>query len=214
MEPDRSILALSLVALALAPLLHALAAGRRSLRRALHVLVVAAVGALVLLHVLPECVESCGAWAIASAGFGLALPLLVEHGPIREKVPAGWLVGLAVVGLGLHAFADGAAIVLADAHAHGHEAHHGHAMGLAVVLHRLPVAMGLWALLHPHPLRAVGALGFVGVATVVGFGVGHHALAFLSGSFLALAQAFVAGLLLHVFAHAPRTPRVPALEEA
>lgn len=215
MESELSLLALSLVALALAPLLHALGATHRAFRKVLHVGVVAAVAALVLLHVLPECVEHCGAWALASAGVGLALPLLFEHGPMKRKLSGGWLVGLAVVGLGLHAFADGAAIVLADGHGHGHghEAH-GHAMGLAVVLHRLPVAMGIWALLHRHPLRAAGALAFIGVATLAGFGAGHHAAPLLGGSLMALAQAFVGGLLLHVFAHGPRAPRLPTLGEA
>ncbi len=134
---------------------------------------------------------------------------------MKEKVSGGWLIVLAVVGIGLHAFADGAAIVLADGH--GHESHghgHEHAMGLAVVLHRLPVAMGIWAVLHARPLRAGGALAFVGLATVAGFGVGHHAAPLLSGSLMALAQAFIGGLLLHVFAHGPRAPRVPTLEEA
>jgi len=217
MEPDLSLLALSLVALALAPLLHALGSSHRSFRRVLHLAVVAAVAGLVLLHVLPECVEHCGMWAIASAGVGLTLPLLLEHGPMKERVSGKWLIGLAVVGIGLHAFADGAAIVLADAHGHeghGHGHGHEHAMGLAVVLHRLPVAMGIWAVLHRHPLRAAGALAFIGLATITGFGVGHHAAPLLSGSLMALTQAFIGGLLLHVFAHGPRAPRVPTLGEA
>ncbi len=216
MEPELSLLALSLVALALAPLLHALGSSHRSFRKVLHVAVVAAVAGLVLLHVLPECVEHCGAWALASAGVGLTLPLLFEHGPMKEKLSGSWLIGLAVVGIGLHAFADGAAIVLADAHGHGghgHEHHHEHAMGLAVVLHRLPVAMGIWALLHRHPMRAAGALGFIGFATVVGFGVGHHAAPLISAPIMALTQAFIGGLLLHVFAHGPKAPRVPRLGE-
>jgi len=214
MESELSLLALSLVALALAPLLHALGSTHRAFRKVLHIGVVAAVAALVLFHVLPECVEHCGAWALASAGIGLTLPLFFEHGPMKKKLSGGWLIGLAVVGLGLHAFADGAAIVLADAHGHGHEHGHEHAMGFAVVLHRLPVAMGIWALLHRHPMRAAGALGFIGLATVAGFGVGHHAAPLLSGSFMALTQAFIAGLLLHVFAHGPKVPRVPSLGEA
>lgn len=212
MKPELSLLALSLVALALAPLLHALGSSHRAFRRALHLTVVAAVAGLVLLHVLPECVERCGPWALASAGVGLLLPLLFEHGPMKAKVSGRWLVGLAVVGIGLHAFADGAAIVIADGH--GHPGHgHEHAMGMAVVLHRLPVAMGLWALLHRRPRRAGGALAFIGLATLAGFGVGHHAAPLLGGSLLALVQAFIGGLLLHVLAHG-RSPRVPSLGEA
>lgn len=215
MEPELSLLALSLVALALAPLLHALGSSHPAFRKALHIGVVAAVAGLVLLHVLPECVEHCGMWAIASAGIGLTLPLLFEHGPMKEKLSGSWLIALAVVGIALHAFADGAAIVLADAHGHGHGHHgHEHAMGIAVVLHRLPVAMGIWALLHRHPMRAAGALGFIGLATVAGFGAGHHAAPLISAPLMALAQAFIGGLLLHVFAHGPKVPRLPSLGEA
>ena len=209
MEPELSLLALSLVALALAPLLHALASSHRAFRRGLHLTVVAAVAGLVLLHVLPECIEHCGMWAIASAGIGLLLPLLFEHGPMKERVSAKWLALLVVLGIGLHAFADGAAIVLGDEH--GHEAHghgHEHAMGIAVVLHRLPVAMGVWALLQRRPLRAGGALVFIGLATIAGFAVGHRAAPLLDGTLMALAQAFIGGLLLHVLVHGPRAPRL------
>ena len=55
-------LAASTLALAIGPLLHHMAGRRRSAMIAFHVLLVAAVFAIIVLHILPECVEAAG-WA-------------------------------------------------------------------------------------------------------------------------------------------------------
>jgi hypothetical protein len=185
----------SLLALAIAPLLSS------AIERVPHGAalvrwgVLLGVAGLVVGHVLPVCMASCGNAAIALALVGLGIPLIAER--FAQKKASGsvpWSL-FAVAGLGLHAMMDGAALALSDRVP-------GHALqlGLAVLLHRLPVGMGLWGVL-PRPAALV-AFAILGGGTLVGYAVGVELAPALDAPALAMLQAFAAGVLLHVFAHA------------
>ncbi|MGF1465488.1 MAG: hypothetical protein ACFCGT_05080 [Sandaracinaceae bacterium] len=205
MEP--SLLLASLLALGVGPVAHHVLEGRT--RYLFHGALVAALLALLCLHVLPECVAAAGWWSLGVAGLGLLAPLAAERGAGRLGARSGRLAaGAVVVGLLVHAFLDGVGIAGGggDAHAHAGHDHAPHALGLAVVLHRIPVGGALWWILKPG--RGVGpalaALGAIGVATIAGYAVGAELVPHLDAAPLALGQAFIGGVLLHVVAHRPR----------
>ncbi|MBX3249187.1 MAG: hypothetical protein KF901_18565 [Myxococcales bacterium] len=208
-----ALLLLSLLALLLAPLVHALASRVRYGLPVLRWAAVVGVTALVVGHVLPECIALVGPAAVGLALTGLFLPFAAErlaHGKARGSAP--W-VGLAVAGLCVHALMDGAALALVDGHvrdAHGHGERHGLALALAVLAHRVPEAVGLWALLS-RP-GGILALALLGLGTVLGFFASGALAPALGAAALAMLQAFAAGVLLHVLAHAamPHThPHAP-----
>jgi uncharacterized membrane protein YraQ (UPF0718 family) len=198
----------SLLALGLGPLLVALARRQRWVLGVVDGFVVVTIGGIVLLHILPHAFL-VGGWAmLLLAALGLVGPALFERvvGP-RLPLVTRWMLPLALLGLSLHAFIDGA--VLAEA-AGGHEGHghdHGHEgeasgwMALGVVLHRVPEGLASWWVFrHRHGLRgSLLALASVGVATTLGFALGGR----LEGHLGALhgLQALVAGSLLHVIFH-------------
>jgi uncharacterized membrane protein YraQ (UPF0718 family) len=204
-------LALSLAALAAAPLLYQLGRAHRVLLSLLDGFVLAGVSGLVLLHVLPHTLEEAGVGAVVAALAGLLVPYAAER---LGRETRGFTTPLALVGLGLHAMMDGGGLAGA-----GHE---GPApLATAIVLHRLPVGMLIWWLVRPR-LGAGGAaliLGGVGGATVAGF-FGAAGIEALGPSPLALFEAAVAGMLTHVLVeHGPLTdepdaPRHPLAETA
>ena len=159
MQPH-ALLAASLLALAAGPLLHAALRRTPGGRRILQWAVLGAVAFLVLGHVLPECLEACGAIALVVAAVGFALPAAAERVVEARWARSSVWLGVAVLGLAAHALIDGVPLGLGEAGGpgHGHESHghHEHAMGLAVVLHRLPVAAGLWGLLAKRSVAAAG----------------------------------------------------------
>jgi zinc transporter ZupT len=186
----------------------------RPLLVTLHLGLVAAVTGLLLLDVLPECLETVGFTALLAAGLGLLGPVLAERG-LRGGKSGGFLLVLAFIAILLHAFTDGVALVAGHDHGHGHghaEAHgHGLSLWAAVALHRLPEGAALWWLLRPRGReRALAGLTAVAAATTLGFVLGESALPVLDGNKLALFQAFVAGVLLHVVVHHYRAPQLEA----
>jgi hypothetical protein len=202
-------LAASTLALAVGPLLHHMAGRRRSAMIAFHVLLVAAVFAIIVLHILPECVEVAGWGALFAAGAGLLGPILIEHKFKRASEHGGRLaLLLAFSAIFIHEVSDGVAIVAGEMHAHAHhEPETMHGLGIAVILHRIPVGAALWFLLRPRGLP-IALLGMVAVAcsTGAGFLLGEQVLHLLDGAGIALFQAFVGGVLLHALVHRHDAP--------
>ena len=193
-----TLLVLSLAALLLGPPLLRLASGSPGALRLLDGFVYVAIGGLVLLHVLPEVYEVSGWGIVVAAAVGLMAPSFVERRleeSARQAHEAA--LALAVVALVLHGLFDGVALA-ADAALDAE-------LGLAVVLHRLPVGLTLWWLIQPTrgTKVAAGALGAIAVATVVGYSLGAAAAGWMEGPALGLVYALVAGSLLHVVLHRP-----------
>lgn len=199
---------ISLLALGLGPALVVVARKQRWVLGVVDGFVMVTIGGIVLLHILPHAFL-IGGWAmLVLAAVGLLGPALFER-TIGPRLPTAtrWMLPLALLGLSLHAFVDGAVLVEA---AQGHNASHGgheHAassggwIALGVVLHRIPEGLASWWVFRQrYGVRgALLALTNIGAATTLGFFLGEQ----LEGHLGVLhgLQALVAGSLLHVIFH-------------
>lgn len=193
-------LLLTLLALAVAPLLHAAIRGRPAAEAVADGFAQVAVAGLLLAHVLPEGLMAVGWPAILALGLGVLGGLGAHRLPGGE----GAAETLAVIALLLHCVVDGAALAT-DVHGAG-------MLSGAVILHTLPVGLATWRITTDRrgTMAAVLLLGLSGVLTVAGYAAADAVLTHLPESVLPLAQCAAAGALLHVLTHlgegAPRSP--------
>ncbi len=189
------LLLLSLAALALGPIVYALAARRPAGLAALDSFIFVVLSGLVLLHLVPHALGVGRGAALVAALIGLVGPTVAER-LLRRAAAGVHLLALtaAMVGLAGHAFLDGLALTTA-----------GGALSIAVILHRVPDGVAIWWLLRAPYGRGVAAstLGLMGLATVAGFFVGDAILINTNQAWLASIQAFVAASLVHVVLHRP-----------
>lgn len=199
----------SLLPLVLGSVLAAFLQRRKQTARGLDAFVLVSVGGLVCLYILPVAIARAGVWAVVAAAVGLAIPALSDRlfslkaGRIRTLT---WVVAMAAIAV--HALMDGIALVphVADhaglsEHSHGADAHGvGSSLAMAVVLHRIPVALGVWGLVRPRfGLRAaIVTLSVIGGCSVLGYAGAEALVGWLDAPSLAAFQALVAGTLLHV----------------
>ena len=198
------ILVVSLLALLAGPCLVGLAGRRRSTTLSLDAFVLTAVGGMVLLHLLPEAIGRAGLWGLAAAVVGLVLPLLIERG-MRPGGATRWIVVvLALLGMGVHAALDGIALTS--------EAEHGHVLAWAVILHRIPVGIGIWWIVGRTLGRgvALATLSVTAAGTCVGYWLGPDIWSSAGLRTAGLLEAMLAGSLIHVVLHSD----VPAPEGA
>ncbi len=210
-------LILSLVALAVGLLPLGRRQGSPLWMAGLDGFVLVTLGGLVFVHLLPHSLATGGWWAAGAALLGAALPRLLEEGPstlkARPRSPVwAWMIGgLALSGLAVHAFFDGVALALPEAHDHTHAHEGGHEgaeealLALGVVLHRLPVGLLLGHVIAArHGMRrAVQVALLNGGATVAGYFLAEQSLAWMDHGGVAIFQALVAGSLLHVALERP-----------
>lgn len=191
-------LAASIAALFVGPVLHRLADRAGRTFSLLDGFVVVAVLGLAMLEIIPSGIDHAGWIAVLAAGAGLLLPTVAERyfGGKPTHRAAAWA---AFVGMGLHSFTDGLALV--GSHAHGD----GHALGWAVVLHQVPVGLAVWWMLtSPGEARqrdGLVALTMIAGATVLGFVFGETTTLLDDSGLVGVFEAFVGGLLLHVVSH-------------
>ena len=192
---------LSLLVLGVGPLLERFARGKPGLVSFVDGYVLVTIGGLVFLEILPGSLNLGGITALVAAMVGLLGPGLGERylrAAARKTLDRLITLLLAVVGLAAHASLDGAALARPAGASGG-------SLALAVVLHRLPVAVVLWALVRPAfgiPI-ALFVLNVVAAATIMGYGVGEELRDALAGPVLGAFEALVAGSLIHVVFHAP-----------
>ncbi|MEN8719248.1 MAG: hypothetical protein ABF296_03155, partial [Oceanococcaceae bacterium] len=155
----------ALATLIVGPLIVQWAARDQRMRETLDGFIFVSIGGLIALDILPHLLEGLGWWAWLLVAVGLWGPSWLEH-RFRAVAHSTHLavVVVSAVGLAVHTMADGA--VLSDEHKPG--------FILAVILHRIPVAMTVWWLLRPAwGLRgAVSILLMMGIGTVLGFEIG------------------------------------------
>jgi uncharacterized membrane protein YraQ (UPF0718 family) len=205
------LLILSIAALLTGPLLLGLA--RRVDRRyqawaldGVDGFVLATVGALLVVEVLPEAWERSGWPVLLAVTAGLVGPTLLErflHKAARAVHTAA--LSLGVLGLALHAGLDG--VVLAEGMGHG-----GGSLAMAVLVHRLPEGLTIWWLLSPgYGPRVAGAvLLAVAAATAGGLAFAPHIEWLSNSTSMGWIEAFVSGSLLHVVVHRPH-PMIKAM---
>ena len=202
-----TLLLLSLVAFALGPLLYVMADRARASLAALDGFVMVAVSGLALVHIIPHAVATAGAWAVVVAALGFILPGFVEHRlerAARQTHTAALVVALA--GLTLHEFFDGVGLAAAFYGEGGVSL-----LAVAVVLHRLPIAITIWWLLVPTrgPRWAALVLAGLGAATVLGYFSVDLVDGITDARWLGLLEALIAGSLLHVVVHRPSPLATP-----
>ncbi len=192
-----ALLVLALLPLVAGPYLARWAERSQAAKSAMDSLVAVTLIGLVVLHIWPDSYHAAGLSALGVGLAGFLLPFLL-HGQLHkyEKRAFPGLIWLTFLGLALHAFLDGVALFSPQAHHHEGLS----LLAVAVVLHRLPVALGIWWLVLPRlgGRSAVALLVIVGVATVLGFALANRFLAHLTSPGLALFAAGVAGMLLHI----------------
>lgn len=184
-------LLLSSAALLMGPLIYTLGRQHRVASTVFDWLIKAAIAFIVFVHIIPEAFEAIGYWAFAVLAIGLAFPIALES-LFKKAHDAAHLVivGVAALGLLLHAVVDGLGLLYDD----------GSGLAHAIVLHRVPVGMAIWWTVRPHfgkPV-ALSMLVLIIVATAVGYELGDSIFDVADTGQLALLQAFISGSLIHV----------------
>ncbi|MES2644174.1 MAG: permease [Myxococcota bacterium] len=199
-------LLLSLLAMAVAPLLDRAVGARPRVAGFADGLIQVVVGGILLVHVLPFGLATAGWPALFALGGGAMVGVLAHRIPGGER-SAG---ALAVLALLLHAGIDGAALATPDTH--GHDAGEG-MLAWAVVLHTVPVGLATWRISRQRAgaAFAFGLLVATAAVTTAGWLTADTVFHGASPAALGLAQCAVAGALLHVLGHAGEgLPRRPA----
>ncbi len=205
-------LVLSLVALALGPVLYGVCRKAVAARSSLEGFLFASIAGIVVVHIVPGAYDIAGFSAIAFLLLGIGVAFTAERSPAAAG--SKWYSGVVMLGaLGLivHAAMDGIALLpgehlhdgaVADegAHAGGlDELWHNH-LALGVILHRVPVGMAIWWTLRPYmgSVVASAALGLIAAGTTAAYLLGEPVIELLQTDGVALFQAFVGGTLLHI----------------
>lgn len=199
------LLAISFLALALGPIVVWLARRHAWSSVVLDAFCLVTISGFALLHLLPECAEQAGWLVLPLALAGFLLPTLAErtlhasHAGTRRTV-----IVLALLGMAAHTTLDGFFLTDGPHHDDGHQHHTHEVTAWAIILHRIPVGIGIWWIVP----RTLGTLAAVLVTIVVvggtlfGYFLGANVLTETSQRGLALLQALLAGSLLHVVFHA------------
>ncbi len=207
-------LALSLMALALGPVLYAACQKSDLVRSALDGLLFVTIAGIVIVHIIPAVFEVAGFTTLVFVVAGLVFALFVERHPAAGTGDRySWIILLGALGLVFHSAIDGIALLPGD-HLHGavvdSQGDRSDETGLArlfsnhlaigVILHRIPVGMAIWWTIRPRlgSAVAIGALAIIAIATSVSYFLGEPVIAMMEIRSVAFFQAFVAGTLLHV----------------
>ncbi len=161
----------------------------------------ASVGGIVLVHLLPEAIEKGGLVAFGLILIGVFLPSFLEGwmGKIPETGEKILLIG----GMYVHALTESAAL--------GAVSEEGtQALGLAIVLHKLPMGLLLFSfLLREKGFRfALFTILGISITSCAGYALGNHLLNLFPPSYSLYLEIFVSASLLHVAfdAHHVATP--------
>ncbi|AWL11252.1 hypothetical protein HMF8227_00756 [Saliniradius amylolyticus] len=194
-------LALSLLVLILVPLIEKLSRGKQRFEHLLSSFLIVVLAGIVLGEIIPMSYQAVGWWAVPMIIIGLSGPTLIEKlfSKAADSTHQVTLL-IGICGLMLHAMIDGASL-----NEYEHLSSASGLLGLAVVLHRIPVALMILLLLRPLFGRKGVWMGLMSVAifTLFGYVLGLQIEKAISSEGFALLQSFVAGTLLHVLIHQP-----------
>ncbi|MGB5630110.1 MAG: hypothetical protein WBM45_13515 [Woeseiaceae bacterium] len=179
---------LSTFALLAGPFVYALGRHNKVTERLLDVLIIAAIAWIIGIHIVPDAVRAAGWPALAILVLGMAFPYLLRRiFHLATKAMHAALLFMAALALILHAVIDGIALLPGN----------GEELGIAVILHRLPVGMAIWWTFRPAigTKAAVAAFALIVSATALAFYFGGPVIELAESKMLALFQIFVAGSL-------------------
>ncbi len=159
--------------------------------------VFASITGIVLFHILPEAISNLGWISIVIGAAGLFTPNLIEKASAFKKIPAHSAILLALLAIMIHTWLDGVAMGAAKS------VEGSSALSIAIILHRLPVGVGLWWLIRPRwgKRGAWIVIVILSISTVTGFLFAPLFKAYVQDSILIGLQTFVAGSLFHVVLH-------------
>lgn len=194
-------LILSFLVLIIVPMIEKWSRGNEKFEHFLSSFLLVVLAGIVFGEIIPLSYNAAGWLCIPLIFLGLTGPSIIEK--LFSKAADSThqltlLIGLC--GLLLHAMVDGASL-----NEYEHVDSASQWLGLAVVLHRFPVALMILLLLRPIFGRKGVWMGLasLGIFTLFGFLLGFQLEQAMSSRGFALMQSFVAGTLLHVLVHQP-----------
>jgi len=189
--PESLVLLLSIISLFIGPMLYLWLRKGGFVAKAFDSVIVVVLIVLMAFLLIPESWAELGYWSVA-------LIFAVLESLIKKAAHTLHLISLmlALAGLALHAMLDGAALMIGNGSA-------GNSLGLAIVLHRFGVGLMLWMMVQPvfGKRVAFGVLGFVGLATVVGYLLSETILGLEGDHAMSVLQALIIGMIVHSLIH-------------
>jgi zinc transporter ZupT len=179
---------LSTIALLAGPFVYALGRHNKVTERLLDVMIIAAIAWIIGVHIVPDAVQAAGWPALVVLVLGMAFPYVLRRiFHLATKARHAALLFIAALALVLHAVIDGIALLPGN----------GEELGIAVILHRLPVGMAIWWTFRPAigTRAAVAAFALIIGATALAIYYGAPVVELAESRMLALFQVFVAGSL-------------------
>jgi hypothetical protein len=179
---------LSTIALLAGPFVYALGRHNKVTERALDALIIVAIAWIIGVHIVPDAVQVAGWTALVFLALGMAFPYVLRRiFHLASNAMHTALLLIAALALVLHAVIDGIALLPGS----------GNQLGLAVILHRLPVGMAIWWTFRPAigTKIAIAAFALIIIATALAIYFGGPVIELTESRILALFQVFVAGSL-------------------
>ena len=179
---------LSTIALLAGPFVCLLGRQNQAAERAIDVLIIVAIAWIIGVHIVPEAFKVAGATALLLLALGMAFPYALRR--IFHLASSAMHIALlliAALALVLHAMIDGIALLPGN----------DEQLGIAVILHRLPVGMAIWWTFRPviGAKAAVASFVLIISATALTYYFGGAIIEIAESRMLALFQVFVAGSL-------------------
>jgi len=199
------VLLLSLITLFSGPLLFQWLSHSGRVARTLDRLIVVALIVLVVVLLVPDIIEPLG-WAVpAYLLLGYLLPSALEHLVRRAAETLHLLsLGVALLGLLLHAVLDGAGLAGSSLRAEPE-------LAAAIILHRFGVGLMLWLIIQPvFGNRAAWLTLFtMAAATIVGFEFSERLLPYADDRVISAVQGVIVGTIIHGLVHRGHVHRDP-----
>jgi hypothetical protein len=191
------LLLLSLISLFAGPLMFQWLSGPGRVARTLDHLIVVALIVLVVVLLVPDIIEPLGLAAPALLLVGYLLPGLLER-MVRRAAETMHLLslGVALVGLLLHALLDGAGLA-------GSSFRHEPGLAVAIILHRFGVGLMLWLIVQPVFGARVAWLTLfaMAAATLIGFEFSERFIPLADDRVIAAVQGVIVGTIIHGLVH-------------
>jgi hypothetical protein len=191
------LLLLSLLTLFAGPLLFQWLSRSGRVARTLDRIIVVALIVLVVVLLVPDIIEPLG---LAAPGFlllGYLLPGLLER-LIRRAAETLHLLslGIALLGLLVHALLDGAGLAGSSLRAEPE-------LAAAIILHRFGVGLMLWLIVQPvfGARSAWLTLFAMAAATIVGFEFSERLLPLAGDRVISAMQGVIVGTIIHGLVH-------------